>query len=1199
MPQPQPSLRSTLDVLTKARLVAIGKDFGVSVPASIPKEAQASRLLEAGAIPFTELLSSLGRDELKAVCRAHGLDDSGRARPALMARLLQAHGLDEPLPSSAFRVEAPRFLPKKNDVVRVRHRQYLVEEVLAPVEEGDHTRVALVCLDDDAQGRRLEILWELELGAAVLSESQGPRVVERLDPPRRFAAYLNALRWSAVTATDARLFQAPFRAGIKLIDHQLTPLKKSLELPRANLFIADDVGLGKTIEAGLVLQELTLRQRVDFALIVCPAVLCLQWRDEMERRFGLRFEIYNRAFVARRRQERGFAVNPWATHNRFIISYQTLRRPEHRDPLLARLGESTGRRLAKSLLILDEAHTAAPSTASKYAVDSGVTRMVREVAHRFENRLFLSATPHNGHSNSFSALLEILDPQRFTRGVAIEPRQLDPVMVRRLKSDLRALKIGDYPERRVVRIDLHHEDGAWQGRLTESADTAAEAGPEPAVSLGAAEPVELRLAELLAEYTTLMQPRRGKKGRLVFINLQKRLLSSVEAFHRTLELHARAMGQDAFNAAPEEDQTLLPGLSTDEEDEYGAEEEADTDASAAVAAGSRHLQTPQGRARQILDEMLALAGRSRFAADAKALALLDWIRRHQCPGVRLGGAAGSKEERRWTGRRVIVFTEYADTKRYLAQLLRAAFAGTADGDQRILEFNGGLTDARREEIQRAWNSPPEDHPVRILLATDAAREGVNLQGACSELFHFDIPWNPARMEQRNGRIDRTLQNDPVVHCHYFAYPQRPEDHVLRLLVLKVDRIRRELGSLSAVVMESLSKVMDAGISPETVSALEEAEELGGRRRTAEAELEAERADRGKLLAEIEEAGRIFNRSREVLDFEPDLLREMVDAGLELAGAGRLTPAGPDPREPEVPVYQLPELPEAWQETLDSLRPPQGRAEPLWEWRRRAPQPVTFKPLKRMTPERVHLHLQHPFVQRILSRFLAQGYGAHDLSRVTVLRNPHDALPRVLAFGRLSLFGPGAARLHDQLVAVAARWLDSGGPGHLEPFAGAADREAVSTLERLLRESPPAPGGDPLAGVPPVVRERFRLAATGDFAALWPHIQDEADHLVHDAERKLAARGEKESADLRRILQDQRSAIRRTLEEKQQLALDFGSGEDDQRDQFEQDRKFMEGRLFAIDREIETEPAQIRDLYRIALRRLVPVGLVYLWPETRS
>ena len=138
--------------------------------------------------------------------------------------------------------------------------------------------------------------------------------------------------------------------------HQLTPLRKALQLPRANLFIADDVGLGKTIEAGLVAQELLLRQRVDFMLIVCPPSVCLQWRDEMQKRSGLHFEIMSRPFIGRRRQERGFGMNPWGTHTRFIISHALLlRHPEYRDPLLQHIGE----RAAKSLLILDEAHVAA------------------------------------------------------------------------------------------------------------------------------------------------------------------------------------------------------------------------------------------------------------------------------------------------------------------------------------------------------------------------------------------------------------------------------------------------------------------------------------------------------------------------------------------------------------------------------------------------------------------------------------------------------------------------------------------------------------------------------------------------------------------------------------------------------------------------------------------------------------------------
>ncbi len=185
-----------------------------------------------------------------------------------------------------------------------------------------------------------------------------------------------------MTATDAKLFQSPFRAGIQLFDHQLTPLRKALALPRANLFIADDVGLGKTIEAGLIAQELLLRQRVEFMLIACPASVCLQWRDEMQKRFGLHFEIMNRAFIMRRRQERGFGVNPWSTHTRFIVSHPLLRRPGFRDPLLQHIGD----RARKSLLILDEAHVAAPAAASRYAVDSKITEVVRDIAPRFENR---------------------------------------------------------------------------------------------------------------------------------------------------------------------------------------------------------------------------------------------------------------------------------------------------------------------------------------------------------------------------------------------------------------------------------------------------------------------------------------------------------------------------------------------------------------------------------------------------------------------------------------------------------------------------------------------------------------------------------------------------------------------------------------------------------------------------------------------
>jgi hypothetical protein len=399
--------------------------------------------------------------------------------------------------------------------VHARHRQWLVDDVVAG-EGVESPLVRLVCLDDDDPGRTVEVLWDLELGARVVApETHGLGDAARLDPPAHFGAYLHALKWSAVSAADATRFQAPFRAGIKLMAHQLTPLMKALELPRANLFIADDVGLGKTIEAGLVLQELILRQQASFVLVVCPASVCLQWQGEMARRFGLRFEVMTRQFVAWRRQERGFGTNPWSTHNRFIVSHALLRRPEYRDPLLHLLGD----RARKSLLILDEAHAAAPASASKYAVDTDITRTVRDLAPRFDNRLFLSATPHNGHSNSFSALLEILDPVRFTRGVPVEGKKdLDAIMVRRLKRDLRRLGVERFPRRLLVELALRHERGGWR---LDRASHDAETGEERRASgedLGPGDDAELRLGALLARYTELSAPASGQ-GRLPFIHL--------------------------------------------------------------------------------------------------------------------------------------------------------------------------------------------------------------------------------------------------------------------------------------------------------------------------------------------------------------------------------------------------------------------------------------------------------------------------------------------------------------------------------------------------------------------------------------------------------------------------------------------------------------------------------------------------------
>ncbi len=415
--------------------------------------------------------------------------------------------------------------PSPGQIVRARSRQYLVEAVIPPPKPGDQTLVRLSCLDDDAQGVPLEVLWESEIDAVLAGPPTWRRVAERgFDPPAWFSAYLHALRWNTVTSTNPKLFQAPYRAGIEVMAYQLEPLRKALLLPRVNLFIADDVGLGKTIEAGLILRELILRQKVRRVVVAAPPSVVMQWREELETRFGLSFVILDRDYVAAKRRERGFSVNPWTTHTRFIISHALLRDEAYTAALRDWLGDF----LHGSLLILDEAHNAAPATSSRYAIDSKLTRVIRELAPRFEHRLFLSATPHNGHSNSFAALLELLDPQRFCRGVPVKSvKQLDAVMVRRLKEDLRE-EVGGFPQRLAVQHDI---DGL-------SADA-----PELVLPGLLEELKQTREARLRAAKKSV-QAAAG----LIITSLQKRLLSSIEAFAITLAVHRRTLARQVASA---------------------------------------------------------------------------------------------------------------------------------------------------------------------------------------------------------------------------------------------------------------------------------------------------------------------------------------------------------------------------------------------------------------------------------------------------------------------------------------------------------------------------------------------------------------------------------------------------------------------------------------------------------------------------
>ena len=1080
----------------------------------------------------------------------------------------------------------PCVSPTPGCVVQCRSHHWLVEEV-EPAEhpEGD-TVVRMACLDDDANGQRLEVFWQREVDAQVLGATTWDTVGQRgFDDPQVFGSYLNTLRWNGVTSTDPGLFQSPLRAGIDVKPYQLEPLRKALRMPRVSLFIADDVGLGKTIEAGLILRELLLRQKVHRVVVVAPPSVVLQWKGEMESRFGLGFAVMDRAYIAEMRRQRGWGINPWATHTRFILSQALVRDEAYAGPLRDWLGEEG----KQALLILDEAHNAAPASGSKFAIDSKLTRSIRDLAGRFEHKLFLSATPHNGHSNSFSALLEILDPTRFCRGVAVRKQDLEDVMVRRLKEDLRQIGV-ELPERLVV--------------------------PEVIDDLPAETP-ELRLAELLSRYRELRNQRlvsAGKRERaaenLVISNLQKRLLSSIAAFDRTLRVHRNTLEKRAARAGRQrpvrlEALDLLQGsIDGDDERAGGDEEELLLEADAQHEAAVSSALEASEEEWTLLNAMQQIAEAARYEADSRVLRLEQLIRQHLCPRLGQPGAE-------WAGERLLIFTEYADTKDWLERRVRELIAGSDQAEARIATFHGGISDERREAIKRSFNSPPELDPLRILIATDAAREGVNLQNHCKRLVHFDVPWNPGRMEQRNGRIDRTLQRAPQVYCHYFVLPQRPEDTVLDTVVRKTDQIRQELGCLPPVVIRKLNDLLAKGINPTVlartiaeIKGLDQEDDVRLTRALLEEELEGSRDRKDDLQKQVATLERYLERSRQWLHFSTSQFRAALNTSLQLTaerhGTGGLALRPQDPAEaasdPERAIWLFPsasELPggeTAWGDVLDALRPPRQPGQKLWQWRQETQlQPVVFRDPQEVNADRVHLHLEHPLVTRLLNRFLMRGFQSDALSRAAVLGSSDDTA-KLIVLARLSLYGHGAARLHDEVLAVAAEWRPGDPQRRLYKLGEDKTRRALEELEASLQQRLEAPEG---------LTATLQGHLAGDVAQLREALDRRVDERRQEAAAKLAKRADEEASRFVRVLEEQRRRIlstrSRTNENLDQLLLDLG-GIKEERRQVADNWRYWEQRLTSIATDLAQEPERIRRTFALQTHRVEPAGAIYLWPQ---
>jgi len=1045
--------------------------------------------------------------------------------------------------------------PEQGDFVFARGKSWIVEKA---DEAGSVQTLHLVSCEDDSQGEAIQLAFATELQTQVLDPNDwSPLLTKNFEGPQRLGAYLRSTEWRTATAADRKLFQAPFRAGIRLDSYQLLPLAKSLELPRVNLLIADDVGLGKTIEAGLIVREMLLRRRVETIVVAAPASMLLQWQDELTQKFGLDFTIVDREHLLDTRRTRGFSANPWSVGSRFIVSHSVL----SDETYMAGLRDLLSPFRAGSMFILDEAHHAAPSSGTVWALESQLTRSVREISGFFEHRLFLSATPHNGHSNSFATLLEILDPQRFTRGIDVEAKELEPVMVRRLKEDLRRLGHA-FPERVVEPIRI--------GGLPLNAP-------------------ELRLAAMLDDYR--QSSAGGARARFMFANLQQRLFSSIEAFHRTLTTHRKTLlkkRQDEDAESVEVDAELLDDNDLVEMATQQAKPELG-DLDAAIA----HV-----------DRMLAISAGARDLADARVEAVLDWIEAEMLDASHA-----------WRDRRLLLFTEWDDTRRWLVERLKEGLlrrsGNRVDLDGRILVFTGQTSLEERDRIKIAFNAPFDREPVRVLVCTDAAREGLNLQARCYDLIHVDLPWNPSRLEQRNGRIDRKLQPSKVVNCRYFFYDQREEDRVLDALVRKTEVIRRQLGASGEVLRVRMEQTLAReGIRRGETAKLAQdiADATSDRVRLAERELGDETDRRiARLKEEQDRLQRALDNAKKRVGVDGADVRHVVEIALRDDGValqpGHFSVPEAVLLDPETPSFAKDA---SWASLFDELRPGRpANAKDRARWRRETPvRGLVFAPPKvaEGDPEPqdvVQLHLEHRLIKRLISRFVSQGFRA-TVGRISAVIGPNSS-PRVVLIGRLSLFGPAARRLHEEIIPITAAWRDIGRDENpLSPFAEAGEASTIKQLDEALNDGR-SPGAN--------VQDRLGQTVERDIADLRPYLEARAAECEATANAELAENGRREAEAMAALLQRQIDKVREAMRSKQpppaptQLDL-FGPTPEEVKKQlerelrqFEADRRSWDGKLLRLQKELGTEPDKVRRGYEVQARRLEPIGLVYLWPAT--
>lgn len=546
-------------------------------------------------------------------------------------------------------------------------------------------------------------------------------------------------------ALEDKLLLAPIQSSVVPLPHQLYALNRALSRDRIRYLLADEVGLGKTIEAGLVLRELKLRGRVKRILVVAPKGLVRQWQAEMRLHFGEKLQFIEPSELAAFRQWRnggaGDEENLWRMHDQVICSLDSVKPMESRRGWsLEQLNNYNRERFEDlisaswDLVIIDEAHRMGGSTEQVARYKLGAA-----LAEASPYLLLLSATPHQGKTDQFMRLMQLLDREAFPDESSVNRERVRPFVIRTEKR--LSINAEGQPlfKPRVTRL----QPVAWQARHN----------------------AQHRLYEAVTDYVRhgYNQAMASKQRHIGFlmILMQRLVTSSTAAIRTTLERRL------ALLDVPQPQASLFENTDPDEWAELDGQLQVDL----AMQATGWELEKSE------VEMLLALARETEASGtDAKAEALLELIYKLQ-------------QEENDPTLKVLLFTEFVPTQAMLANYLESRGFSVAT-------LNGSMDLEARTRAQKLFSQE-----VRVLISTDAGGEGLNLQ-FCHVIVNFDMPWNPMRIEQRIGRVDRIGQRH-VVRAVNFVLEDTVEHRVRQVLEEKLAVIAQEFG------VDKASDVMDS------------------------------------------------------------------------------------------------------------------------------------------------------------------------------------------------------------------------------------------------------------------------------------------------------------------------------------------------------------------------------------------------------